>query len=39
MTDELGRPTGVAIEFTPQVQVTVSQDGSVSGEEAELAEE
>jgi uncharacterized hydrophobic protein (TIGR00271 family) len=39
MTDELGRPTEVIIEFTPQVLVTVSEDGSVRGEEAELVDE
>ncbi len=39
MTDELGRPTEVVIEFTPQVQVTVSENGTVRGEEAVLADE
>lgn len=39
MTDELGRAVEVVVEFTPQVQVTVSEDGTVRGEQAELEEQ
>jgi uncharacterized hydrophobic protein (TIGR00271 family) len=38
MTEELGRPTELIVEFTPQVRIAVSEDGSVRGEQAEIEE-
>jgi len=39
LSEELDDPVEVIIEFTPEVQVTVSKDGTVRGEQAELGGE